>query len=92
MHLNWGIKGLDREDVGLWDPTDIGTLIMDDTFNIVPAQNQKALLDLCNKLKDGRIELVKDNEVTCWILDMQEMIQNDSRCSGGKQMPLVNEN
>ena len=23
-NLNWGIKDLDRDDGGLWDPTDVG--------------------------------------------------------------------
>ena len=35
----WGVKDLDRSEVGLWDPEDIGSLVWDDDFDIVPEEN-----------------------------------------------------
>ena len=73
MHLNWGIKDLDRSEVGLWDPANMGKLVLDDSFTVEPVRNQQAVLNLCNVLTDDH-ELVRDNQVTCWILDMQAMV------------------
>ena len=39
VSLNWGIKDLDRDDVDTWDPSDMGRLIWDDTFDLTPARN-----------------------------------------------------
>ncbi len=90
VNLNWGIKGLDRSDVGLWDSTDQGRLIMDDDFTVAPVRNQEALFNLCNDLLDDH-ELVKDNKVTCWILDMKAMVEKNPKCSEGKMMPFKEE-
>ena len=38
--IHWGIKGLDRSDVGAWDSDSSGTLIWDENFTILPAENQ----------------------------------------------------
>ena len=88
VSLNWGIKDLDRDDVDTWDPSDMGRLIWDDTFDLTPARNQEALLNLCKELKNEST-LVKDSGVTCWLLDMEKFVIDDSTCSGGKLMPLV---
>jgi len=90
VSLNWGIAGLDRSDVGMWDSSEMGKLIWDDEFTVKPVENQRALIDLCNYLKDES-ELVRNNRVTCWILDMQAMVEKDSTCSNGKLMPFVDE-
>lgn len=40
VSIVWGVKDLDRSNVGLWDPTELGELVWDDDFDIVPADNQ----------------------------------------------------
>ena len=75
VKLNWGVKDLDRSDVGLWDPQEIGKIVWDDDFTIAPRANQQALMDLCTDLRDN-FELVKNNGVQCWILDMAEFVQD----------------
>ena len=37
VNLNWGIKGLDRDDVGSWDAAELGKIEWDDTFTVAPA-------------------------------------------------------
>jgi len=39
VNWNWGIKGLDRSNVGLWDSADIGELEWDDTFTVKSAES-----------------------------------------------------
>ena len=39
VNLHWGVKDLDREEVGLWDSTNLGTLEWDDTFTVSPIRN-----------------------------------------------------
>lgn len=52
VKINWGIKDLDRSDVGLWDSKNLGKLIWDDEFTISPPPNQVALMDFCTELRD----------------------------------------
>ena len=40
VKLNWGVKDLDRSEVGAWDPADIGELVWDDEFTVKPRRNQ----------------------------------------------------
>ena len=68
----------------------MGKLIWDDEFTVKPVENQRALIDLCNYLKDES-DLVRNNRVTCWILDMQAMVEKDSTCSNGQLMPFADE-
>lgn len=74
VNLNWGIKDLDRSDVGLWDPSDAGEIVWDDDFKVSPPDNQKALLDLCIELKEES-NLVTDNDVVCWMLDFNAYVK-----------------
>lgn len=39
VKLNWGIKDLDRSDVGLWDSIDVGRLVWDEEFTVSPRRN-----------------------------------------------------
>ena len=72
MNINFGVKDLDRDGVGGWDPEDMGKLVWDADFTVTPAANQKAIMDLCNALKTNT-ELVKDPfGINCWILDMDD--------------------
>ena len=75
VKLNWGVKDLDRSDVGPWDPEVIGKIVWDETFTVAPRYNQQALMNLCVDLRDN-FELVKNNGVTCWILDMAEFVSD----------------
>ena len=80
--MNWGVKGLDRDGVGSWDPEDIGKLIWDPTFTVTPKANQQSIMDLCTGLKINT-ELVADpNDIKCWILDM-----NDAQ-PANKKLPI----
>ena len=90
VNINWGIKDLDREDTSAWDPESLGTLIWDDSFNLAPAKNQEALIDLCKDLRDTN-ELVQESRVTCWILDMQDYVDAGASCASGQKMPLGDE-
>ena len=69
VSIVWGVKDLDRSEVGLWDPEVLGELVWDDQFDVSPYENQKSVMKLCEDLRDDH-ELVKDNEVICWIQDM----------------------
>ena len=75
VKINWGIKDLDRSNVGLWDARNAGELIWDDDFTVSPARNQAALIDLCVDLRD-KSPLVQNHFVTCWILDMDTFVQS----------------
>ena len=85
VSIVWGVKGLDRSNVSLWDPNDLGTLEWDETFTIKPPENYKALLDLCNDLRDNS-PLVKQNEVICWIHDFDEFSRAFTK--GRLQVPV----
>jgi len=39
IKLNWGVEGLDRENVGLWDPEDLGEIVWDNSFTVAPKEN-----------------------------------------------------
>lgn len=67
VHLNWGVKDLIRDNVSSWDADDLGVLVWDDEFTVVPAANQQALLDLCDDMRADTNKLVKNKVVTCWI-------------------------
>ena len=73
VKLHWGIKGLDRSQVGIWDPADLGTLIWDEKFSIYPRRNQQAILDLCKTLRE-RTDLVQSERVQCWLEDFDEYV------------------
>ena len=88
VNIVWGVKGLDRSSVGLWDPAELGELIWNDEFDISPAENQQALLDLCDELTDDH-PLVKDKDVKCWIKDMDLYVRADS--NNQKSIPLEDE-
>ena len=73
VKIHWGIDGLDREGVGAWNVTDIGKLIWSTDFDISPAENQQALLDLCADMRT-RDDLVQRQAVTCWIEEFKRFV------------------
>jgi len=38
--IHWGLDGIDRSNVDPWDVDDLGVLLFDNSFNILPAENQ----------------------------------------------------
>lgn len=65
VNFIWGVAGVDNDDTDRWDPSDLGTVIWDDNFDMSSEANQQRLLDICNDLKAS--SLVKDQQVTCWV-------------------------
>ena len=53
VSLSWGIAGLNRQEVNLWDPSKMGELIWDETFTVLPEANQQFMLDLCADLREN---------------------------------------
>ena len=84
VSIVWGVKDLDRSNVGLWDPSELGELVWDEEFDIAPALNQRTLLNLCDELTNDQPELVKDSGVKCWIQNMDTWL----RKAKGKQLPI----
>ena len=50
VSITWGVKGVDRSDIGRWDASDMGVLEWDHEFTVAPAANQIALLQFCDYL------------------------------------------
>lgn len=73
VKIHWGVKGLDRDGVGAWNVTDVGKLIWDMDFDISPAKNQLALLELCEDLRNDE-DLVQFKSVTCWIEEFRRFV------------------
>ena len=34
LKLVWGVKDINKDDVGIWDPLDAGKIIYDDSFDM----------------------------------------------------------
>lgn len=78
VNINWGVKDLDRDGVGTWDPEDVGKLIWDDSFTMSPEANQRAILDLCSSLKTNALVL-EPNDLECWIEDMNNWLPANNK-------------
>ena len=39
VKVSWGVLGLNRDEVGLWDPSKMGEIIWDEDFTVLPAEN-----------------------------------------------------
>lgn len=89
--LTWGVQGLNRSDVNLWDPSRMGEVVWDDTFTITPEANQQFLLDLCSEMRENRTSLVKDGKVNCWIESMDSFVQETTLGDENLQLPLADE-
>jgi len=74
VRIHWGIEGLDREGVSMWNVTDTGKLIWNNDFDMTPPENQQALLDLCADLRT-RDDLVQRKSVTCWIEEFKRFVE-----------------
>lgn len=47
----WGVKELIKDDVGLWDATDMGKVVMDDKFTLSTVDAQNDILKFCDDLQ-----------------------------------------
>ena len=74
VNFVWGLKGINKEDVGKYDPIDLGKLIWDDNFDITEEINQLRLFDICEALKKS--PLIFDNEITCFLYDFKYFLAN----------------
>lgn len=77
--IHWGISGLDRSETTMWDSMNSGKLIWDDNFTILPPENQMALLNFCQELRENE-DLVFEGRVKCWLEEMQRFVE---QISGG---------
>jgi len=73
VSITWGVKDIDRSNIGKWDATNLGVLEWDTEFTVAPEENQRALLQFCKYLKEES-ELVRDKLVECWIQKMDEFV------------------
>ena len=39
VNMVWGVKGLNRNDVSMWDPESLGELVWDKDFTMEPVAN-----------------------------------------------------
>ena len=39
VNMVWGVKGLNRDDVSMWDPESLGELVWDKDFTMEPVAN-----------------------------------------------------
>lgn len=91
VNLNWGVKDLDRDDVGAWESDNAGVLIWDDNFTVSPKENQQFMLDFCNELMFDT-DVVLDEDVKCWILELDNFVKSDSAAKGSpEQLPIDDE-
>lgn len=63
----WGVKELIKDDVGQWDATDMGKVIMDDKFSLSTVAAQNNILKFCDDLQKQAFVLEKG--VSCWLRD-----------------------
>lgn len=67
IDIFWGVKDVNRDDVVKWEPSYVGEVIWDDSFDLSPEANQQNLLDFCTDLVTQ--DFVADDYVKCWTDD-----------------------
>ena len=70
IHLMFGLKGIDKDGVDIWDPTNLGKLEYDEDFDLTTATNQNRLKQICVNLR-LQSHIVLDGNVECWIEDFE---------------------
>lgn len=72
----------------MWEPTDLGKLSWDDSFDITKESSQQFVFDFCQDLlSETRAQIVKDRRVDCWIINFKDWIQADTRNRGVWPVP-----
>jgi len=46
------VKDIKKDKVGLWDPADMGEVVLDDTFDLSPKEAQLNVLKFCKDLRE----------------------------------------
>lgn len=70
MYIMYGIDGIDKGGVGLWDSTEFGSIEYSETFDL--SKHYKAVYDTCQELKTQ--SFVLDGDVTCWLEDLRTQV------------------
>eukprot|EP00357_Protocruzia_adherens_P033057 CAMPEP_0115044012 /NCGR_PEP_ID=MMETSP0216-20121206/47211_1 /TAXON_ID=223996 /ORGANISM="Protocruzia adherens, Strain Boccale" /LENGTH=592 /DNA_ID=CAMNT_0002426443 /DNA_START=121 /DNA_END=1896 /DNA_ORIENTATION=+ len=78
IKLIYGIKGLDRSDIYPMDPTMVGEVVWDYTFNLAEKASQERMLEMCSQLLTN--PKVKDGIIQCFMRDFKNWCdQNEYR-------------
>lgn len=54
-----GVVGLDQSEVAVWDPSDVGEVVWDDTFDLTKAATQQIYSEQCERIRSNS-DLVLD--------------------------------
>uniref|UniRef100_A0A7S0ZFC8 SSD domain-containing protein n=1 Tax=Timspurckia oligopyrenoides TaxID=708627 RepID=A0A7S0ZFC8_9RHOD len=77
VDVTYGVSGIDRSSRDIYKPEEIGTVIWDTTFSLLPAANQEAVLNVCQTLAaDPELVVQQSNAAQCWILDFVDYMSN----------------
>jgi len=76
IFIIWGVDGLDKSGIDdPWDPTEVGEIVWDKTFNPSTQINQLRLKTVCDNLKsDEYANLVLDRNVHCFVDNFVEYL------------------
>jgi len=44
VDIFWGVKDIKKDKVGLWDPNDLGEVVLDEAFDLSPKDAQLNVL------------------------------------------------
>lgn len=52
VDIYWGIEELNNDEVGLWDPSNLGEIKMDDKFTLSTVEAQQNIVNFCKDTQD----------------------------------------
>ncbi len=87
MTLFWGIEGIDRSGISLWDADNYGSVVYLEAFDVSEPANQQTIVDWCDSLltKKYLLEGGPDHEkVFCFMKAFQTFLQGQ-----GKRFPVA---
>ncbi len=70
--LVWGVQAVDNGDP--WNPDDVGTLVLDETFKFSSPEEQSWLLHLCSEIRNQSF-FKSEMQMTCFIEDFVDLMQ-----------------
>ena len=88
VYFMYGLKGIDKEGVDIWDPTNLGKLEYDNDFDLTSASNQNRLKAICVDMRT-RSHIVLSANVECWIDDFETWLTGGG---GSGSFPSANLN
>jgi len=68
----WGLAGLNRKGTNPYKPSELGTVIWDDTFTLLPDENQEYLIDVCLEAELQGLLANIDQNRNCFIEDYRD--------------------